>query len=450
MLPAWSDVVQRRRRGRLGAGAFAAFVAQRATAVASDETKAAPQEQPIDEQAADEKPIDEQAADEKQIDEKTHDDAADAWERELASYAQQRLEALRAVVRAKAPRLGGHIGRAITRAIWSFAAPVLAAYRPARIFDARRSLAEDSNRLAYGFGVAVDDSDDDPERFAVYVADVAGAVIVRFRGDHVDILGEGALARPYDVVAARSGALYVADRDANAIVRVDADGSAETVVAELSAPVALALDADGALVVAERGADAGVRKYWLDGERETSATLSGPGFAGEPVGVCCGARRAVFACTTSHEVRAIVDETTAAKRTAPAAPVSRKVAGGANGRGATPAADIVIDARRGLYDRRTGHRLTMNQERFRATDQLNAPSSLAALPPADRGAPLEVLVVDRRNARVVRLAPGAGVAPEVVVDGLRDPSGLALDRLQRLYVVEVARRRVVRYDPVWV
>ena len=50
----------------------------------------------------------------------------------------------------------------------------------------------------------------------------------------------------------------------------------------------------------------------------------------------------------------------------------------------------------------------------------------------------------------VRLAPGAGVAPEVVVDGLRDPSGLALDRLQRLYVVEVARRRVVRYDPVWV
>ena len=423
----------RRRRGRLGAGAFAAFVAQR------DATKAAPQEQPIDEQAADEKPRDE----------KTHDDPVDAWERELASYAQQRLEALRAVVRAKAPRLGGHIGRAITRAIWSFAAPVLAAYRPAHIFDARRSLGEDSNRLAYGFGVAVDDSDDDPERFVVYVADVSSAVIVRFRGDHVDILGKGALARPYDVVAARSGALYVADRDANAIVRVDADGSAETVVAELSAPVALALDADGALVVAERGADAGVRKYWLDGG-ETSATLSGPGFAGEPVGVCCGARRAVFACTTSHEVRAIVDETTAARRTAPAAPVSRKVAGGANGRGATPAADIVIDARRGLYDRRTGHRLTMNQERFRATDQLNAPSSLAALPPADRGAPLEVLVVDRRNARVVRLAPGAGVAPEVVVDGLRDPSGLALDRLQRLYVVEVARRRVVRYDPVWV
>ena len=439
MLPAWSDVVLRRRRGRLGAGAFAAFVAQR-TAVASDETKAAPQEQPRDEQAADEK----------QIDEKTHDDPADAWERELASYAQQRLGALRAVVRAKAPRLGGHIGRAITRAIWSFAAPVLAAYRPARIFDARRSLAEDSNRLAYGFGVAVDDSDDDPEKFVVYVADVAGAVIIRFQGDHVDILGEGALARPYDVVAARSGALYVADRDANAIVRVGADGSAETVVAELSAPVALALDADGALVVAERGADAGVRKYWLDGGGETSATLSGPGFAGEPVGVCCGARRAVFACTTSHEVRAIVDETTAARRTAPAAPVSRKVAGGANGRGATPAADIVIDARRGLYDRRTGHRLTMNQERFRATDQLNAPSSLAALPPADRGAPLEVFVVDRRNARVVRLAPGAGVAPEVVVDGLRDPSGLALDRLQRLYVVEVARRRVVRYDPVWV
>ena len=423
----------RRRRGRLGAGAFAAFVAQR------DATKAAPQEQPIDEQAADEKPRDE----------KTHDDPVDAWERELASYAQQRLEALRAVVRAKAPRLGGHIGRAITRAIWSFAAPVLAAYRPAHIFDARRSLGEDSNRLAYGFGVAVDDSDDDPERFVVYVADVSSAVIVRFRGDHVDILGKGALARPYDVVAARSGALYVADRDANAIVRVDADGSAETVVAELSAPVALALDADGALVVAERGADAGVRKYWLDGG-ETSATLSGPGFAGEPVGVCCGARRAVFACTTSHEVRAIVDETTAARRTAPAAPVSRKVAGGANGRGATPAADIVIDARRGLYDRRTGHRLTMDQERFRATDQLNAPSSLAALPPADRGAPLEVLVVDRRNARVVRLAPGAGVAPEVVVDGLRDPSGLALDRLQRLYVVEVARRRVVRYDPVWV
>ena len=433
MLPAWSDVVQRRRRGRLGAGAFAAFVAQR------DETKATTGDKQIDEQAVDEKPRDE----------KTHDDSADAWERELASYAQQRLEALRAVVRAKAPRLGGHIGRAITRALWSFAAPVLAAYRPARIFDARRSLAEDSNRLAYGFGVAVDDSDDDPERFAVYVADVAGAVIVRFRGDHVDILGEGALARPYDVVATRSGALYVADRDANAIVRVDADGSAETVVAELSAPVALALDADGALVVAERGAEAGVRKYWLDGG-ETSATLSGPGFAGEPVGVCCGARRAVFACTTSHEVRAIVDETTAARRTAPAAPVSRKVAGGANGRGATPAADIVIDARRGLYDRRTGHRLTMNQERFRATDQLNAPSSLAALPPADRGAPLEVLVVDRRNARVVRLAPGAGVAPEVVVDSLRDPSGLALDRLQRLYVVEVARRRVVRYDPVWV
>ena len=28
--------------------------------------------------------------------------------------------------------------------------------------------------------------------------------------------------------------------------------------------------------------------------------------------------------------------------------------------------------------------------------------------------------------------------------------GLALDRLQRLYIVEVARRRVVRYDPVWV
>ena len=440
MLPAWSDVVQRRRRGRLGAGAFAAFVAQRASdVVASDETKATTGDKQIDEKAADEKPIDE----------KTHDDPADAWERELASYAQQRLEALRAVVRAKAPRLGGHIGRSITRALWSFAAPVLAAYRPARIFDARRSLGEDSNRLAYGFGVAVDDSDDDPERFVVYVADVSSAVIVRFRGDHVDILGKGALARPYDVVATRSGTLYVADRDANAIVRVDADGSAETVVAELSAPVALALDADGALVVAERGADAGVRKYWLDGG-ETSATLSGPGFAGEPVGVCCGARRAVFACTTSHEVRAIVDETTAARRTAPAAPVSRKVAGGANGRGATPAADIVIDARRGLYDRRTGHRLTMNQERFRATDQLNAPSSLAALPPADRGAPLEVLVVDRRNARVVRLAPGAGVAPEVVVDGLRDPSGLALDRLQRLYVVEVARRRVVRYDPVWV
>ena len=444
MLPAWSDVVQRRRRGRLGAGAFAAFVAQRqrdATGTASDETKSAPQEQPIDEKAA-EKPRDEKLP-------ATNDDPVDAWEPELASYAQQRLEALRAVVRAKAPRLGGHIGRAITRAIWSFAAPVLAAYRPAHIFDARRSLGEDSNRLAYGFGVAVDDSDDDPERFVVYVADVSSAVIVRFRGDHVDILGKGALARPYDVVAARSGALYVADRDANAIVRVDADGSAETVVAELSAPVALALDADGALVVAERGADAGVRKYWLDGG-ETSATLSGPGFAGEPVGVCCGARRAVFACTTSHEVRAIVDETTAARRTAPAAPVSRKVAGGANGRGATPAADIVIDARRGLYDRRTGHRLTMNQERFRATDQLNAPSSLAALPPADRGAPLEVLVVDRRNARVVRLAPGAGVAPEVVVDGLRDPSGLALDRLQRLYVAEVARRRVVRYDPVWV
>ena len=444
MLPAWSDVVQRRRRGRLGAGAFAAFVAQRqrdATGTASDETKSAPQEQPIDEKAA-EKPRDEKLP-------ATNDDPVDAWEPELASYAQQRLEALRAVVRAKAPRLGGHIGRAITRAIWSFAAPVLAAYRPAHIFDARRSLEEDSNRLAYGFGVAVDDSDDDPERFVVYVADVSSAVIVRFRGDHVDILGKGALARPYDVVAARSGALYVADRDANAIVRVDADGSAETVVAELSAPVALALDADGALVVAERGADAGVRKYWLDGG-ETSATLSGPGFAGEPVGVCCGARRAVFACTTSHEVRAIVDETTAARRTAPAAPVSRKVAGGANGRGATPAADIVIDARRGLYDRRTGHRLTMDQERFRATDQLNAPSSLAALPPADRGAPLEVLVVDRRNARVVRLAPGAGVAPEVVVDGLRDPSGLALDRLQRLYVVEVARRRVVRYDPVWV
>ena len=434
----------RRRRGRLGAGAFAAFVAQRqrdATGTASDETKSAPQEQPIDEKAA-EKPRDEKLP-------ATNDDPVDAWEPELASYAQQRLEALRAVVRAKAPRLGGHIGRAITRAIWSFAAPVLAAYRPAHIFDARRSLGEDSNRLAYGFGVAVDDSDDDPERFVVYVADVSSAVIVRFRGDHVDILGKGALARPYDVVAARSGALYVADRDANAIVRVDADGSAETVVAELSAPVALALDADGALVVAERGADAGVRKYWLDGG-ETSATLSGPGFAGEPVGVCCGARRAVFACTTSHEVRAIVDETTAARRTAPAAPVSRKVAGGANGRGATPAADIVIDARRGLYDRRTGHRLTMNQERFRATDQLNAPSSLAALPPADRGAPLEVLVVDRRNARVVRLAPGAGVAPEVVVDGLRDPSGLALDRLQRLYVAEVARRRVVRYDPVWV
>ncbi|KAH8072983.1 hypothetical protein JL720_11074 [Aureococcus anophagefferens] len=401
MLPAWSDVVQRRRRGRLGAGAFAAFVAQRATAVASDETKAAPQEQPIDEQAADEKPIDEQAADEKQIDEKTHDDAADAWERELASYAQQRLEALRAVVRAKAPRLGGHIGRAITRALWSFAAPVLAAYRPARIFDARRSLAEDSNRLAYGFGVAVDDSDDDPERFAVYVADVAGAVIVRFRGDHVDILGEGALARPYDVVATRSGTLYVADRDANAIVRVDADGSAETVVAELSAPVALALDADGALVVAERGADAGVR--------------------------------------------AIVDETTAAKRTAPAAPVSRKVAGGANGRGATPAADIVIDARRGLYDRRTGHRLTMNQERFRATDQLNA-----VVP---RGAPAGG---PRRAARVPSStgATRASSASRRAPASRRRRHGAATagprSTAQRLYVVEVARRRVVRYDPVWV
>ncbi|KAH8069700.1 hypothetical protein JL721_5588 [Aureococcus anophagefferens] len=294
-----------------------------------------------------------------------------------------------------------------------------ASSRP-RIFDARRSLAEDSNRLAYGFGVAVDDSDDDPERFAVYVADVAGAVIVRFRGDHVDILGEGALARPYDVVALR--ALYAADRDANAIVRVGADGSAETVVAELSAPVALALDADGALVVAERGADAGVRKYWLD-SGETSATLSGPGFAGEPVGVCCGARRAVFACTTSHEVRAIVDETTAAKRTAPAAPVSRKVAGGANGRGATPAADIVIDARRGLYDRRTGHRLTMNQERFRATDQLNAPPLLARSrrrTAARRSGP----VVDRRNARVVRLRRAPAMATQnAQVKRLDDPFG---------------------------
>ena len=215
MLPAWSDVVQRRRRGRLGAGAFAVFVAQRqrdATGTASDETKSAPQEQPIDEKAA-EKPRDEKLP-------ATNDDPVDAWEPELASYAQQRLEALRAVVRAKAPRLGGHIGRAITRAIWSFAAPVLAAYRPAHIFDARRSLEEDSNRLAYGFGVAVDDSDDDPERFVVYVADVSSAVIVRFRGDHVDILGKGALARPYDVVATRSGTLYVADRDANAIVRV--------------------------------------------------------------------------------------------------------------------------------------------------------------------------------------------------------------------------------------
>ena len=198
-LPAWNDVVQRRRRGRLGAGAFAAFVAQRgATGTASDETKSAPQEQPIDEKAA-EKPRDEKLP-------ATNDDPADAWERELASYAQQRLEALRAVVRAKAPRLGGHIGRAITRALWSFAAPVLAAYRPAHIFDARRSLAEDSNRLAYGFGVAVDDSDDDPEKFVVYVADVSHAVIVRFRGDHVDILGEGALARPYDVVATRFAA----------------------------------------------------------------------------------------------------------------------------------------------------------------------------------------------------------------------------------------------------